>query len=179
MYRALEDMVGRQPVQVFLLRPGTFADYTAQRQAEGADLAHLKPPHMNPSEKVLSLLRPEIKVEAGEEPEAPQQAKAVALFLMDSTTTPLGARASYSGPIKRCDSYARIVGTVLADRSCTLYIEQTQDGMNWDYSVSQPVLAGIGVAFDVSVVAPQCRMRVVNGARAQTVLRAYMRARTA
>ena len=43
-------------VEVALLTRGAFANYTAQRQAEGADLAHLKPPHINPSEKVLSLL---------------------------------------------------------------------------------------------------------------------------
>ncbi|MFC1847549.1 GH3 auxin-responsive promoter family protein [Chloroflexota bacterium] len=43
-------------VDVTLLPHGAFANYTAQRQAEGADLAHLKPPHINPSEKVLSLL---------------------------------------------------------------------------------------------------------------------------
>jgi hypothetical protein len=43
-------------VKVTLLPPGTFASYMVQRQAEGADLAHLKPPHINPSDKVLSLL---------------------------------------------------------------------------------------------------------------------------
>ena len=48
-------------VDITLLPRGAFASYTAQRQAEGADLAHLKPPHVNPSDKVLSLLlaRPE------------------------------------------------------------------------------------------------------------------------
>ncbi|MFQ6122251.1 MAG: GH3 auxin-responsive promoter family protein [Dehalococcoidales bacterium] len=58
-------------VEVNLLPSGAFANYTAQRQAEGADLAHLKPPHINPSDKVLSLLlaKPEevVKVEAGAE----------------------------------------------------------------------------------------------------------------
>jgi hypothetical protein len=49
-------------VEVTLLSRGAFANYTSQRQAEGADLAHLKPPHINPSDKVLSLLlaKPEI-----------------------------------------------------------------------------------------------------------------------
>jgi len=49
-------------VEVTLLPRGAFANYTSQRQAEGADLAHLKPPHINPSDKVLSLLlaKPEI-----------------------------------------------------------------------------------------------------------------------
>jgi len=53
-------------VKVTLLPLGAFANYIAQRQAEGADLAHLKPPHVNPSEKVLSLLlgRPEAEAVA-------------------------------------------------------------------------------------------------------------------
>jgi len=58
-------------VEINLLPHGAFANYTAQRQAEGADLAHLKPPHINPSDKVLSLLmtKPEevVPVEAGAE----------------------------------------------------------------------------------------------------------------
>ena len=54
-------------VETTLLPSGAFTNYTAQRQAEGADLAHLKPPHINPPGKVLSLLlaKPEeVKVEA-------------------------------------------------------------------------------------------------------------------
>jgi len=51
----LADMINFR-VRVTLLPPGAFANYTAQRRAEGADLAHLKPPHINPSDKVLSLL---------------------------------------------------------------------------------------------------------------------------
>jgi len=61
-------------VDINLLTRGAFANYTAQRQAEGADLAHLKPSHINPSEKVLSLLtaKPEevVKVEAATGTEA-------------------------------------------------------------------------------------------------------------
>lgn len=37
-----------------LLPRGTFASYSDQRKAEGADVAHLKPPHINPSPKVLA-----------------------------------------------------------------------------------------------------------------------------
>jgi hypothetical protein len=43
-------------IKVNILPRGTFDNYIARRQAEGADLAHLKPPHINPSEKVLSML---------------------------------------------------------------------------------------------------------------------------
>jgi len=70
---ALEDLTDMFDfsVEVTLLSQGAFANYTAQRQAEGADLAHLKPPHLNPSDKVLSLLlgKPEVtpKVQVGAE----------------------------------------------------------------------------------------------------------------
>ncbi|MBM4432617.1 MAG: GH3 auxin-responsive promoter family protein, partial [Chloroflexi bacterium] len=63
-------------VKVTLLPAGAFANYTATRRAEGADLAHLKPPHINPSNKVLSLLfatpaaQPRVKVAAQTEPVA-------------------------------------------------------------------------------------------------------------
>jgi hypothetical protein len=43
-------------VKVAFLPSGTFTKYTSQKQAEGADLAHLKPPHINPSDEVLSRL---------------------------------------------------------------------------------------------------------------------------
>jgi hypothetical protein len=43
-------------VEVNVLPPGAFAHFTEQRRAEGADLAHLKPPHVNPSQRVLALL---------------------------------------------------------------------------------------------------------------------------
>jgi hypothetical protein len=61
----LADMINLR-VDVTLVPPGTFAGYTARRQAEGADLAHLKPPHINPSPEVLSLLlgRPEAEAQA-------------------------------------------------------------------------------------------------------------------
>ncbi|MFQ6122983.1 MAG: GH3 auxin-responsive promoter family protein, partial [Dehalococcoidales bacterium] len=57
----LADMIDFR-VEITLLPCGAFANYTSQRQAEGADLAHLKPPHINPSDQVLSLLlaKPEV-----------------------------------------------------------------------------------------------------------------------
>jgi len=46
-------------VEAKTLPRGAFAAYTSQRRAEGADLAHIKPPHINPSDEVLSLLQAE------------------------------------------------------------------------------------------------------------------------
>jgi hypothetical protein len=42
-----------RPVEVTFLRQGAFSNYIAERQAEGAPLGHLKPPHMNASDRVL------------------------------------------------------------------------------------------------------------------------------
>jgi len=51
-----ESVLGLKPIQVTLLPHGAFSSYIAQRQAEGVDSGHLKPPHINPSDEVLSLL---------------------------------------------------------------------------------------------------------------------------
>jgi len=59
---SLERIIDFKPIEVTLLPEGAFANYIAQRRAEGADLAHLKPPHINPSEKVLSLLGAKVKL---------------------------------------------------------------------------------------------------------------------
>jgi hypothetical protein len=48
-------------VETNLLPRGSFANYTTRRKAEGADLAHLKPPHVNPSNEVLTELMGEIE----------------------------------------------------------------------------------------------------------------------
>jgi hypothetical protein len=46
-------------VEVTLLPQGAFADYISRQQAEGADLGHLKPPHVNPTDKTLAALAPQ------------------------------------------------------------------------------------------------------------------------
>ncbi len=69
---SLERLIGFKPIEVTLLPTGVFTSYKNQRQAEGAELVHLKPPHINPSDKVLSLLVakagavPEVKVAVGD-----------------------------------------------------------------------------------------------------------------
>ncbi len=55
-YGELEKLWNVDPLRVTLLPVGSFASYYQARQREGADLAHLKPPHMNPSDEVLQLL---------------------------------------------------------------------------------------------------------------------------
>jgi hypothetical protein len=61
----VETTLGLKPVEVTLLPQGAFLSYVSQQQAEGAPSGDLKPLHINPSDKVLSLLGvPRVVVEA-------------------------------------------------------------------------------------------------------------------
>jgi phenylacetate-coenzyme A ligase PaaK-like adenylate-forming protein len=55
-YRNLESMLGIQPLRVSLLPAGSFQRYYEKKKASGAELAHLKPPHMNASDAVIQEL---------------------------------------------------------------------------------------------------------------------------
>jgi hypothetical protein len=55
-YKDIGSYLNLQPVRVTLLPPGTFQRYVTQKMKEGADLAHLKPAHMNPSETIIQQL---------------------------------------------------------------------------------------------------------------------------
>ena len=52
-YRDLKDMLGIRPLRVVLLSPGSFQRYYEEKQASGADLAHLKPAHMNAPDAII------------------------------------------------------------------------------------------------------------------------------
>ncbi len=58
---SLERLIDFKPIEVTLLPKGAFSNYKAHRQAEAASLAHLKPPHLNPSDNILSLLGAGVK----------------------------------------------------------------------------------------------------------------------
>ena len=55
-YADYERLLEEKPLLVTMLNPGTYKEYMAEKQRQGADLAHLKPPHMNPTEDDVRLL---------------------------------------------------------------------------------------------------------------------------
>ena len=55
-YKDIDAYLKLQPVRVTLLSPGTFQSYVEKKKSEGADLAHLKPSHVNPPEAVIQRL---------------------------------------------------------------------------------------------------------------------------
>lgn len=52
-YRDLESMLGIRPLRVTLLSSGSFQRYYEEKKKGGADLARLKPPHMNASDAII------------------------------------------------------------------------------------------------------------------------------
>ena len=55
-YVDVESYLKITPVRVTLLSPGTFNRYMEEKKKEGADLAHLKPAHVNPPRDILDRL---------------------------------------------------------------------------------------------------------------------------
>jgi hypothetical protein len=55
-YRDIDSWLELQPVKATVLSRGTFERYHQQKVKEGADLAHLKPPHINAPDAVIERL---------------------------------------------------------------------------------------------------------------------------
>lgn len=55
-YAHLEKDFGMKPVKVTLLPPGAFQHYLERQRAAGAELGHLKPPHINPPDRIIASL---------------------------------------------------------------------------------------------------------------------------
>jgi len=55
-YADVETILQLKPLKVTLLRNGAFQEYISRQRAAGAELAHLKPPHINPSDGIISTL---------------------------------------------------------------------------------------------------------------------------
>lgn len=55
-YADYEAMIEKPALEVTVLQPGTFQAYMMEKQAAGADLAHLKPPHMNATDEIIHTL---------------------------------------------------------------------------------------------------------------------------
>jgi hypothetical protein len=69
--------LGLRPIVVTFLPEGAFSSYISQRRSGRADLGSLKPPHINPSDEVLSLLGvPKVVVEAAPVTEEAERAAA-------------------------------------------------------------------------------------------------------
>ncbi|MCJ7734893.1 MAG: GH3 auxin-responsive promoter family protein [Anaerolineales bacterium] len=60
----MKEILAYDPLKLSLLNPGAFAAYMEYQQSQGADLAHTKPPHMNPTKEQLGVLIKEKKIKS-------------------------------------------------------------------------------------------------------------------
>ncbi|MCX6004603.1 MAG: GH3 auxin-responsive promoter family protein [Chloroflexi bacterium] len=65
LYGDVESVLNTMPIKVSFLPAGAFVNYIAFRRAQGADLAHLKPHHINPSDKELATLGTKVQTVPG------------------------------------------------------------------------------------------------------------------
>lgn len=75
-------------------------------------------------------------------------------------------------------SLAKIVGTITSSGNCTVAIQQSQDGVNVDFSTSISVTGGTSKEIDVAIYSKYARMKITNGDADQTTFRAFMNGRT-
>lgn len=95
------------------------------------------------------------------------------LDLLDWSTTVLTGGSTYTGAQFTALGNGRIVGTAYADVAGTLYVDQSSDGTNYDYTSTYVVAAGVGTAFSTEVIAPFGRLRYINGVAGQATFRLY------
>ena len=64
-YGEAAEFMDLEPVKITFLPQGASSRYISRMRAQGADLGHIKPPHINPSDEILTLLKsPGVEVEA-------------------------------------------------------------------------------------------------------------------
>lgn len=87
-----------------------------------------------------------------------------------STIVPLGIGGTWNSAEFPTRGFAKIAGIAYPDADGTLTIEQSPDGVNWDYSSEFAITGGdpTDSGFVVDVVGMYARISYLNGAVAQT-----------
>lgn len=92
----------------------------------------------------------------------------------NSTTTPLGAGAVFTGTAVETLDYAIIVITVFADQASAtdgLSVQFSSDGTNWDSTDTYTILANTGKTYSFQTAAQYFRVVYTNGGTIQTAFR--------
>ena len=98
--------------------------------------------------------------------------QAIQSSTVNSTTTNLAASATFTGTADETFGINGIQVYHYADQDCTIHIDQSLDGTNWDISDSFDFLANTGYTRTIISVAPYYRARVTNdGASTTTAMR--------
>lgn len=93
---------------------------------------------------------------------------------INSTSTTLGASATFTGSAERINGYGIIYINVYSDVASStdgLHIEQSSDGTNWDHCDEYTVPANSGKNYSINPHAKYLRVIYINGPDAQTEFR--------
>jgi len=106
------------------------------------------------------------------------------LTVSETTTTEVAGAAVvinefYYGDWKAVRSSAYLTGTINASQACTLYIDQSRDGVNTDVTDTIVVGAGVAESWQYAVVVSGfARIRILNGGTDQTSMRCILNGKT-
>lgn len=93
----------------------------------------------------------------------------------NSTATPLNVGQTFVGATTDVSSYPAVVVAVRTDTACTLYVEFSPNGTNWDSSIVYSVAANVNEVHRLTVTRRYFRIRILNNSEAnQTFLRAQV-----
>lgn len=85
----------------------------------------------------------------------------------------------YYGEWRLARPFAYLVGTINASQACTLYIDQSRDGVNTDHTDTIVVGAGVAESWQYAVVVSgYARFRILNGGTDQTSMRCILNGKT-
>lgn len=90
---------------------------------------------------------------------------------LSPSPTLLAASAVYTADKFLVGPFDKIVGSVFADQTGTLDVNQSYDGTHWDVQSSITVNASTPTGFNIAVVAPYAQLVYTNGTTAQAVFR--------
>jgi hypothetical protein len=80
----------------------------------------------------------------------------------------------YQGAWVNVDSWAALTGTINTSGAAIIYIDQSGDKTNVDYTSTWAVTAATALSYSVETIAKYGRMRVRTNAADQTIMRAYL-----
>lgn len=87
------------------------------------------------------------------------------------TNVPLASAGTWVSAAFAADGYNFVSGSVFADQAGSIFIEQSENGTNWDVSTNYAVPANDGKGFKEAILLSLVRVRYVNGGVLQTAFR--------
>lgn len=80
----------------------------------------------------------------------------------------------WPGTYKETKGCVALTGTINCSGNAIIYIDQSANGVDTDYTSSWAVTGGTALSYEVAVLLPYAKMRIRTNAADQTSMRAYL-----